>query len=103
MIQNKSLGIQEAIRELKQMSLSKPLRMAFEARQKARRDRAAEDEYIREQGMKQGIEQGIEQSIQHLIQCDQKNGVLLSQTRKNLMQYFQLTDDQARVYLEKFK
>lgn len=102
MIQSKSLGIQEAIRELKNMSLSKPLRIMFEARLKARRDRAAEDDYIREEGVKQGIEQGIEQSIKHMIQCDQKSGVLPDQTLENLMQYFQLTEERAKTYLKKW-
>jgi len=46
MIKRKSLGIAEVIAALRELSLGRRLRYYFEMRQKARRDRWAEDEYV---------------------------------------------------------
>ena len=43
---------------VKQMSLRKRLRWEFEQLQKERRDRHAQDEYVREQGRLDGIQEG---------------------------------------------
>lgn len=58
MIRRKSLGIEEAIESLRELSLAKKLRYYFEMREKARRDRWAEDEYVRDEGIAIGKEQG---------------------------------------------
>ena len=75
----KNAGIIEAIKELREISLPNRLHFEHEMRLKAKRDRYAEDKFIRrqakeegmkegmEQGIKQGIEQGIEQGIITLI------------------------------------
>ena len=81
---NQKQGIQEAIRELKTMSLGKRLRMEYEAHLKAVRDRKAEDEYVLEEGIRQGEREAIEnvvrnalaegmsdEAIKRLTQCDQ--------------------------------
>lgn len=60
--QTKNRGVIEAIKEVRIMNLGRMLRMMYEARQKAARDRYAEDYYVREQGREQGIEQGEERA-----------------------------------------
>ena len=58
MIKTKNAGILEAMEVMKQMSLSKRLRRAYEAHLKAVRDRWAEDEYVRKQGLAEGEARG---------------------------------------------
>ncbi len=55
----KNLGIIEAIKELKEISLTDRLRMEHEQRLKAKRDREAEDEFVFEQGIEKGIKASI--------------------------------------------
>lgn len=50
MIKTTNAGILEAIEEVRSMSLGRRLRLAYEERQKAKRDRWAEDEFVRDQG-----------------------------------------------------
>lgn len=54
----RSLGIVEAMEALRELSLGRKLRYYFEMRQKARRDRWAEDEYVRDEGISIGRVQG---------------------------------------------
>lgn len=54
MIKRQNLGIEEAIKVVKQLSLRKRIRWEFEQRQKDWRDRHAQDEYVREQGRQEG-------------------------------------------------
>lgn len=58
MIGRKSLGLAEAIEALRELSLGRKLRYYLEGRQKARRDRWAEDEYVRDEGIAIGKERG---------------------------------------------
>lgn len=51
----KNIGIIEAIKELKEISFSDRLRYEHEMRLKAKRDRHAEDEFIKEEGREEGI------------------------------------------------
>ena len=67
MIQSKSTGINEAIRELRTMSLSKTLRYMYEEHLKAVRDRRAEDEYVRDMGKAEGKAEGRAESIIQLL------------------------------------
>ncbi|MBR1702826.1 MAG: hypothetical protein IJ716_12805 [Lachnospiraceae bacterium] len=57
MIKNKniSIGIFQAVEVLQRLSLSRSARWHFEQSLKAKRDRWAEDEYVREQGREQGV------------------------------------------------
>lgn len=57
MIRRRSLGIVEAMEALRELSLGRKLRYYFDMRQKARRDRWAEDEYVRDEGIAIGREQ----------------------------------------------
>ncbi len=75
MIKTKNAGIQEAIRELKTMSLGKRLRMEYEAHLKAVRDRKAEDEYVREEGIRQGKELGMKQGEHEAIETVVRNAL----------------------------
>ena len=68
MIKRKTRGIQEAMEVVKQMSLRKRLRWEFEQLQKERRDRYAQDEYIRDQGRLEGRQEGIQE---HALQVYQ--------------------------------
>ena len=64
MIKRKTIGIEEAMEVVKQMSLRKRLRWEFEQLQKERRDRHAQDEYVREQGRLDGIQEGRQEGRQ---------------------------------------
>lgn len=46
----KNIGILEAIKEVRVMSLGKTLRLLYEARQKEIRDRSAREDYVRSEG-----------------------------------------------------
>lgn len=50
MIKTGNPGIQEAIRELRRMSMSNPLRVLYEGYQKKRRDEIARENYVRQEG-----------------------------------------------------
>lgn len=63
----RNLGVMEAIKELKEISLTDRIRLEHEYRLKAKRDREAEDEFVFEQGRAQGIEQEREQGIKTVI------------------------------------
>ena len=54
----KNVGIIEAVKEVREMSLIKTLKVLREARLKEIRDRDAREDYVRSEGIKQGLEQG---------------------------------------------
>ena len=58
MIRTRNPGIQEAIRELKRMSMSNPVRLWNEAHLKEVRDRRAREAYVREEGKTEGKTEG---------------------------------------------
>lgn len=58
MIKKHTLGIDEAMRVIRQMSLSRRIKWEFEQRQKDWRDRHAQDEYVRDQGRAEGRQEG---------------------------------------------
>ena len=60
MIKTENAGILEAIREVKFMSLSKRLRLHYEAHMKDVRDRKAREKYVRMEGEKKGFEDGMQ-------------------------------------------
>lgn len=66
MIKRQNLGIEEAEKVVKQMSLRKRIKWEFEQSQKDRRDRHAQDEYVREQGRQEGRQ---EQALQVYHNC----------------------------------
>ena len=63
MIQAKNIGIKTAIEEMKRMSLSKRLRMHYDAYWKAKRDAWAIEDYRKEQ-MQKAVEQGTAEGME---------------------------------------
>lgn len=57
----KNVGIIEAIKEVRIMSLGKTLRALHEAKLKEIRDKNAREDYVRSEGIRQGLELGLEQ------------------------------------------
>lgn len=64
MINTKNMGIMEAVKEIKEMSLSKRFRLRHEAIMKEIRDKNAREEYVRDEGIALGIERGIQEGIE---------------------------------------
>ncbi|MBR1770954.1 MAG: hypothetical protein IJ747_02885 [Lachnospiraceae bacterium] len=63
MIQSKSKGMTEAMEAVRAMGLVRNLRWMFEQRQKAIRDRWAEDDFIREESEAKGRAAGRAETI----------------------------------------
>lgn len=91
----KNLGIIEAINELKEISLSDRLQYEHEMRLKAKRDRHAEEAFIRKQGIEQGIEIGKSQSLSIFINYMRKNGLSDEQIVEALMAVYELSREDA--------
>ena len=68
MIKTNNAGVLEAINVMRTMGLGKLLRFEYEQRLKAKRDRWAEDDYIRDLGIKEGIAKGKAASILQLLE-----------------------------------
>ena len=66
MIRVKNDGLREAIEILKEMSLSKSLRYKYEMNLKLKRDRKAEDDYVRDCGKAEGKAEDILQLLGEL-------------------------------------
>ena len=83
MIRTRNPGILEAIRELKRMSMSNPVRLWNEAHLKEVRDRRAREAYVRDEGKAEGRREGKaegltegEQSLSELIRRLMEDGRL---------------------------
>ena len=63
MIQSKSKGMTEAMEAVRAMGLVRNLRWMFEQRQKAMRDRWAEDDFIREESEARGVLTGTRDAV----------------------------------------
>lgn len=106
----KNLGIIEAIKELKEISLTDRLRYEHEMRLKAKRDREAEDEFVLNQGIEIGREDGIkigrkeerEQNLKILISTLREYGGTDEQIVKSLMQKYGLSRDEAEEKLNHY-
>lgn len=94
MIKRKNLGIGEAIAALRELSLSRRLRYFFEMRQKARRDRWAEDAYVRDEGIAIGraegkiegkIEGKAEAKSEDILELLEDKGVVSKELRTRIM------------------
>ena len=91
----KNLGIIEAIKELKEISLTDRLRYEHEMRLKAKRDRRAEDKFVYVQGQKDGIEIGKAQGFSVLIDYMRSNGLSDEQIIAELMVKCRLSREEA--------
>lgn len=67
MIKSGNAGIQAGIKVMREMSLSKRIRLEIEAREKARRDRVAEMEYMLDEAREEGEMRGEQQAIISLL------------------------------------
>ena len=56
-------GILDAIEVVRRMNLGKKLRWTYEARLKAKRDRKAEDDYVRDEGRAEGRIEGQSEGL----------------------------------------
>ncbi|NDO49172.1 Rpn family recombination-promoting nuclease/putative transposase [Lachnospiraceae bacterium MD335] len=92
----KNHGIMEAIKELREVSLTDRIRLEHEMRLKFKRDRRAEDEFVFEQGRKAGISQGMEK----LIKALRKNNYTDEQIVTELMEAFDLSREEAQEKLQ---
>ena len=61
MIEERNPTIGKAIVKLRELSADEKARDLYERREKARRDRVAENKWARQQGIQEGIQQGIQQ------------------------------------------
>ena len=91
----KNIGIIEAIKELKEISLSDRLRYEHEMKLKAKRDRRAEDKYVYYQGQKDGMEKGRIESIKKMINILRKNGFSDDQIVEELVAECGLNHEEA--------
>lgn len=92
---DKKPGIIEAIKELKEISLTDRLRYEHEMRLKAKRDRQAEDEYVYESGIKVGREDEREKSIKILVNTLREHGDTDEQIVRSLMEKYGLSKEEA--------
>ncbi len=105
----KNLGIIEAIKELKEISLTDRLRYEHEMRLKAKSDRRAEDKFVYFQGHKNGMEkgriEGIEvgrmESLKSMIKILRKNGLSDEQIAEELVAECGLSIEEATDVLHK--
>ena len=74
-ILSKEAGMKSAVDHLFNFSKDEQMRILEEARDKNRRDRIAEKEYVFEQGMEKGIEQGIEKGIEQGMEKGIEKGI----------------------------
>lgn len=70
-------GILEAIKELKEISLTDRLRYEYEMHLKEKRDREAIEEYMREQAIKEGREEGRKLGREEGIKTGREEGMKL--------------------------
>lgn len=95
----KSKGILEAVREVKEISLTDKIRYEYELRLKAKRDREAEDEFVygqgREDGIKIGQEKEKEKNIEILISTLRGHGLIDAQIASDLMEKYGLSKEEA--------
>lgn len=92
----KNLGIIEAVKELKEISLTDNLRFAHELRLQAKRDREAEDAFVYEQGQKKGREEGIQSLINSMREIKATD----EQIRNALMKEYGISREDAEKRLQ---
>lgn len=103
MLQTKNAGIQEAIREVKMMSLNNRLRARYEAHLKRMRDEKARERYLINRGVEQGIEQGIERGVQAFISMCREFQLPEEKITAKVAEKFGTSLEQAKKYVEQFR
>lgn len=100
-LRTKNLGIIEAVKKLKEISLTDNIRFAHELRLQAKRDREAEDEFVLTQGIERGREEEREKNLKILINALREHGDTDEQIVKYLMDKYQFNQDEAEKRLKK--
>ncbi len=100
MIKSKNMGIREAIRELREMSLPYRIRMKYEAHQKYIRDQMAREDYVRDEGRMEGRIEGELKGVQALIETCQDLGLSKEETGTRVRQKFTLSETEISQYME---
>lgn len=90
-LRTKNPGIIEAVKELKEISLTDRLRYEHEMRLKAKRDRRAEDMFVYESGRKAGREE----SMKILVSTLREHGDTDEQIVRSLMEKYGLSQEEA--------
>lgn len=98
MIKTKNAGVLNAISVVRNMNLGRTLRQIYELRLKAKRDRWAEDEYIKDLGREEGLEKGIEAFVTDYIE----EGFAKEQIIAKLTKRFGVSGEEAQAYYERF-
>lgn len=94
-LKTKNLGIIEAVKELKEISLTENLRFAHELRLQAKRDRKAEDDFVYEQGRENGMKAGREEGLKSLIHSMQRIDATQEQIVNALVEEYGLSREEA--------
>ena len=106
MIRTKNMGIIEAIKEIKVMSLSKRMRLHYEARMKEIRDKHAREEYVRDEGIAYGLERGRQEEmgpgIQVLIKTCKEYKISQKDILYKMKEEYNIPEKDAKAYLEKY-
>lgn len=103
MIAVKNEGMAEAIRMVKNMSIRKSLRWLYDDYWKAKRDRWAEDDYIRDEGMKEGMSASILTLLENMgeVPADLREKIV-SQQDKTVLEQWLLSASEAQ-NIEQFR
>ncbi|MCD7982243.1 MAG: Rpn family recombination-promoting nuclease/putative transposase [Clostridiales bacterium] len=103
MIKTQNPGLLEAIREVKMMSLSKRMRLRYEAHLKEVRDRKAREDYVREEGLQDGIRQGIDQGAEQKLLSQIERKLAAGQTEEQIAEDLLEPLDHIRELRKKIK
>lgn len=99
MIRTENVGILEAIRELKRMSLGEKIRARYEAHMKAVRDHHAAMDYAHDSGVEEGRLEGElignENGIRAIIKHGMEDGLTEDKIIYRIMQDFNLDETTA--------
>lgn len=102
MIKTKNAGVLNAINVVRNMNLGRTLRQIYELRLKAKRDRWAEDEYIKDLGREEGLEKGLEKGIEAFVADYIEEGFAREQIIAKLIKRFGMSGEEAQAYYERF-
>lgn len=98
MISTKNAGILEAMEVMRSMSLGKRLRLIYEAHLKERRDRWAQDEYVKDLGRMEGRAEGLLALINTLKEYCPDSDAIYAKVIRNPI-YADLSRDEFEKYL----
>lgn len=85
MIRTKNPGIQEAVRELRRMSMNNPVRLLYEAHLKKVRDERARELYVRNRGKEEGRAEGrAEERAENILELLKMRGPVPDELKKRI-------------------